>query len=172
MMLQTSLSVSRCLKMISTIVALAVMFMSQSVAANAATLLPPCPSSPNCVSSLATGSHRIEPLTFRGDAGASLDRLKGILAARKDTAIIAADASHLRVEFRTMLGFVDDGLFVLDLPNGLIQIRSAARTGYWDLGKNRRRLEEIRRAYNRLPEHDRKRAHREMRPFPIQPPDS
>jgi uncharacterized protein (DUF1499 family) len=132
-----------------TTIVLAVMIMSVTVPADAANLLPSCPSSPNCVSSMATGSHRIEPLAVRGDAAASMARLKAVLAARSDTTITAAEASLIRVEFRTLLGFVDDGLFVLDLPNGLIQLRSAARTGYWDLGKNRRRMEEIRGEYNR-----------------------
>jgi uncharacterized protein (DUF1499 family) len=81
-----------------------------------------------------------------------MKRLETVLAARPDTTIIAADAVQIRVEFRTLLGFVDDGLFVLDLTNGMIQLRSAARTGYWDLGKNRRRLEDIREACNRQPE--------------------
>ena len=131
------------------LVSMVVMIMSSSVRADAETLLPSCPSSPNCVSSLAADSHRIEPLAIRGDAGDSFARLKTVLAKRKDTTIIAADDAHIRVEFRTTLGFVDDGLFVLDLPNGQIQVRSAARLGYWDLGKNRRRLEEIRDEYSR-----------------------
>jgi uncharacterized protein (DUF1499 family) len=42
---------------------------------------------------------------------------------------------------------VDDGLFVVDAANSLIQVRSAARLGYWDLGKNRRRLEQIRTSF-------------------------
>jgi uncharacterized protein (DUF1499 family) len=96
---------------------------------------------------MATDSHRLESLAIRVDAKASFDRLRAVLANRKDTTIIAADDSHIRVEFRTLLGFVDDGLFVLDVPNGQIQIRSAARSGYWDMGKNRRRLEEIRGEY-------------------------
>jgi uncharacterized protein (DUF1499 family) len=131
------------------LVSIVVMLMSSSVRADAETLLPPCPSSPNCVSSLATDSHRIEPLAIRGDAKASFDRLRTVLANRKDTTIIAADDSSIRVEFRTLLGFVDDGLFALDVSNGQIQIRSAARLGYWDLGKNRRRLEEIRSEYSK-----------------------
>jgi uncharacterized protein (DUF1499 family) len=130
------------------LVSIVVMLMSSSVRADAETLLPPCPSSPNCVSSLATGSHRIEPLAIGRDAGASLARLRTVLADREDTTIIAADDSQIRVEFRTLLGFVDDGLFVLDVPNGRIQVHSAARLGYWDLGKNRRRLEEIRGEYS------------------------
>lgn len=118
--------------------------MSSSLPADAELLLPPCPSSPNCVSSLATDSHRIEPLAVGKDAESSFARLKSLLASRKDTTILTADDSQIRVEFRTTLGFVDDALFVLDIPKGLIQMRSAARVGYWDLGTNRRRLEEIR----------------------------
>ena len=124
-----------------------VVLMSSSTPTRAEPVLPPCPSSPNCVSSLATESHRIEPLPAGKDAKASFARLKSILVNRKDTTILSADDSQIRVEFRTMLGFVDDGLFVLDPRNGLIQMRSAARVGYWDLGKNRQRLEEIRNEF-------------------------
>ncbi len=37
-----------------------------------------------------------------------------------------------------MLGFVDEGLFMLDSANSFIQVRVASRLRYWDLGKNRR----------------------------------
>lgn len=126
-----------------------VMLMSSSGRGDAEIVLPPCASAPNCVSSMANDSHRIKPLPLRGDARASFDRLRTVLASRSDTAIIAADKAQIRVEFRTLLGFVDDGLFVLDVQNGLIQVRSAARVGYWDFGKNRRRLEDIREEYNK-----------------------
>jgi len=44
-----------------------------------------------------------------------------------------------------VLGFVDDVEFYCD---GLvIQVRSASRLGYSDLGVNRKRVEEIRRAF-------------------------
>lgn len=113
--------------------------------AGAEPLLPPCPDSPNCVSSLATDSHAITPLAVAGDAATTFARLRELLGTRTDTRIVGAADTTLRVEFRTLLGFVDDGLFVLDRQANVIQIRSAARSGYWDLGKNRRRLEEIRR---------------------------
>ncbi len=128
------------------------MFIIMALIASIATaapepLLPACPSSPNCVSSLATDSHFIEPLKLTGDAAATMAHLRDLLEKRADTRIIAADDKRLQVEFRTFLGFVDDGLFVLDPRNGIIQVRSAARVGYWDLGKNRRRMEEIRREF-------------------------
>ncbi|RNC67791.1 MAG: DUF1499 domain-containing protein [Desulfuromonadales bacterium] len=110
-------------------------------------VLSPCPSSPNCVSSQAADErHRIEPLPFMGDPDAAFARLKGVLAARGDTTIIEETPGYLRVELRTTF-FVDDGEFLLDRQRRVIQVRSASRIGYSDLGKNRRRMEEIRRAF-------------------------
>jgi uncharacterized protein (DUF1499 family) len=39
---------------------------------------------------------------------------------------------------------VDDVEFRVDAAAHLIRVRSAARTGYFDLGVNRRRVEDIR----------------------------
>jgi len=107
-------------------------------------LLAACPASPNCVSSQTDeGKQRIAALVFKGDPEAAFARLKRVLGARSDTTIVEELPGYLRVELRTRL-FVDDGEFLLDRPAGLIQMRSAARLGYSDLGKNRSRLEEIR----------------------------
>lgn len=107
-------------------------------------LLAACPESPNCVSSQADDEkHQIAPLAFSGDPDAAFARLKMVLGRRSDTKIVEDLPGYLRVEFSTIL-FVDDGEFLLDRTHRLIQVRSASRLGYWDLGKNRRRLEEIR----------------------------
>jgi len=104
-----------------------------------------CPGSPNCVSSQAVDeSHRIAPLIFDDDPDAAVVRLKRALLNRADTTIIEEHPGYLRVEFRTTL-FVDDGEFLLDGEKRLLHVRSASRLGYSDLGKNRRRMEEIRR---------------------------
>ncbi len=109
--------------------------------------LSPCPSSPNCVSSQATNErHRIAPLAFTGDPDQAFTRLKQILGHRDDTKIVEEQAGYLRVELRTTF-FVDDGEFLLDRERSVIQVRSASRLGYSDLGKNRRRMEDIRRAF-------------------------
>lgn len=108
-----------------------------------------CPSSPNCVSSQATDEkHRIQPFTFSDAPDAAFTRLKKVLEQRDDTTMIEASAEYLRVELKTTL-FVDDGEFVLDRAHKLIQIRSASRLGYSDLGKNRSRMEEIRYQFNK-----------------------
>lgn len=109
--------------------------------------VPACPASPNCVSSMAYDSHRIEPFIATGEPRTALGKIRSILAQRSDAAVIAADDTMIKVEFRTRLGFIDDALFLLDPAKGVIHLYSAARVGYWDLGKNRRRMEEIRAAY-------------------------
>ena len=110
-------------------------------------VLAPCPASPNCVSSQADDEkHRITPLTFSGNPDNALARLKRVLGRRSDTTIIEERPDYLRVELRTTL-FVDDGEFLLDRTQSVIQLRSASRLGYSDLGKNRSRMEEIRRQF-------------------------
>jgi len=121
-----------------------------AMSAEAGTHLAPCPSSPNCVSSQATDNHFIEPLAIRGDTQFAFERLREILERRPDTSIISADGKNIRVEFKTRLGFVDDGIFALDSENRVIHIRSASRIGYWDFGKNRGRIEEIRKEYQSM----------------------
>ena len=74
-------------------------------------------------------------------------RARRILSLRGDTKLIEGDDHYLRVEFRTRLGFVDDGEFLMDRGQRVIHLRSAARLGYSDLGKNRSRLEDIRREF-------------------------
>lgn len=126
-----------------------VILMTAHVRAEAAATLPPCPAKPNCVSSQAADDHRIEPFRITGDAGLAFEKLRDLLALRSDTRLVSSDDTSIRVEFRTFLGFVDDGLFLLDAATSSIHIRSAARLGYWDLGKNRSRMEEIRREFLR-----------------------
>ena len=110
-------------------------------------LLLACPSSPNCVSSQAADEgHRIAPLAFSGDPDAAFARLKLVLGRRGDVALIEEKPGYLRVELLTTL-FVDDGEFLLDRVRSVIQVRSASRLGYSDLGKNRSRMEEIRSQY-------------------------
>ncbi len=106
-----------------------------------------CPDTPNCVSSQAGDApHRIAPLVFRDEPDSAFARLRQILVSQADTEIIEELSGYLRVEFHTLL-FVDDGEFLLDATQRLIQVRSASRLGYSDLGKNRSRLEEIRQRF-------------------------
>ena len=112
-------------------------------------LLAPCPSSPNCVSSLAADArHQIAPLAFRGDPAQAMQRLRAVIEAMPRTRIVSASDQALRAEFTSALfRFVDDVDCVVDPSAGVIQIRSASRVGYSDLGANRKRVEAIRSAF-------------------------
>lgn len=110
-------------------------------------LLSACAASPNCVSSQATDErHRIAPLSFTGDPQAAFTKLKQVLSKRSDVIIVDEKDGYLRTELRTTF-FVDDAEFLLDSEKHAIQVRSASRLGYSDLGKNRSRMEEIRREF-------------------------
>jgi uncharacterized protein (DUF1499 family) len=110
-------------------------------------LLTACPVSPNCVSSQSRDEgHLIAPLAFTDDPDAAFSRLRRILERRSDTTVTEEKPGYLRVELRTTL-FVDDGEFLLDRAAKVIHVRSASRLGYSDLGKNRSRMEEIRRQF-------------------------
>ena len=115
--------------------------------------LKPCPGTPNCVSSLATDSDQhIEALAFTMPASEALARLRQVLLAEPRTIIVKEEGGYLHAEARSFLfRFVDDVEFLLDADQQLIHVRSASRTGYSDLGVNRRRVERIRRAFNDTP---------------------
>jgi len=106
--------------------------------------LAPCPGSPNCVSSEATNEQRVEPLRYDGDAARARARLLGVLNGMERARIVQSTDDYVHVEFRSaVFGFVDDVEFYFS-PPGIIQVRSASRTGYYDFGVNRERVETLR----------------------------
>ena len=110
--------------------------------------LAPVPGKPNCVSSQADANdrvHHIAPLAVSGDAKAALKKLKAAISALPRTNIVEARPDYLYVEFSTpLMGYVDD--VELYAESGAIQVRSASRLGYSDLGVNRKRVEMLRAA--------------------------
>jgi uncharacterized protein (DUF1499 family) len=73
-----------------------------------------------------------------------MDRLVAVVRNMNRATIVTATPSYLHVEFRSALfRFVDDVEFVLDDSARLIHFRSASRTGYYDFGVNRGRMQRI-----------------------------
>ena len=108
-----------------------------------------CPDSPNCVCSQDDRpEHQIAPLKYQGDGPEAFERLADLLKSRKRTRIVKETDNYLQVEFTTpVLRFVDDGEFLLDEQERVIHVRSASRIGHSDMGANRKRIEEIRQAF-------------------------
>ena len=113
-----------------------------------AVTLAPCPNKPNCVSTQATDAHAIAPIAYRSTQADAMRQLLAVLRAMPRSRIVQSSADSVRVEFRTrFFGFVDDAHFVFDDKTKTIHFRSASRVGHSDLGVNRRRMEEIRKAF-------------------------
>jgi uncharacterized protein (DUF1499 family) len=113
--------------------------------------LPPCPDSPNCVSSQAPDEgHRVEPLAFEGDPAAAWDRLASVVRDMPRTEIVQDTGDWIHATFTSKIfRFVDDALFHLSPEDRRIHVRSASRVGYSDLGANRKRVEDIRSAFEK-----------------------
>ncbi len=111
--------------------------------------LRPCPDSPNCISSESTNpKQRIEPLRYETSMAEARTKLQRLVESMNRTTVLAETSNYLRVAFRVPLtGFVDDVEFRFDEGQKVIHMRSASRTGHWDLGVNRRRLVTIQDAW-------------------------
>ena len=127
-------------------------FVSVSCAAGKASSigegLAPCPASPNCVSSEAQDAdHQVAPLSFSVPALDAWRTLKEQVAKLPRTVIVTEKLGYLHAQSKSaVFGFVDDLEFYLRPAQGVIAVRSAAQTGYFDFGVNRQRVEELRAA--------------------------
>jgi len=121
------------------------------MASKAANKLTPCPDTPNCVSSLAGDKkHFIEPISYEGENAVAQHELLGVLNSFKRVRMVEIEEDYIHAEFvSSIFRFVDDVEFYFDEARKLIQVKSASRTGYSDLGVNRRRIEEIRKKFDR-----------------------
>lgn len=122
--------------------------------------LAPPSSTPNSVSSQAGlypdhprhSSAQVAPLRYTGDAAAAMVRLDQLMTAWPRTRIVERTPIYLRAECSTaLMGFTDDVEFLLDAPAQAIQVRSASRLGYGDLGANRARVDAIRARFQGTP---------------------
>ena len=111
--------------------------------------LSPCPPSPNCVSSLSEDeSHYVEPLSYKIQQKEAREKLISIMNSMKRAEIVTAETDYIHAIFKSSLfGFVDDVEFMFDDQRKVIEVKSASRTGYWDLGVNRKRVVEIRQRF-------------------------
>jgi len=118
-------------------------------------LLKPCPSSPNCVSSLAEDPlHAIAPINHKGlTIAEAAEKMLSILKQEKRCTIVKAETGELmyiHAEYRSaVFRFTDDVEFLFSSGENLIHVRSASRTGYSDFGVNRKRIEHLRELFNK-----------------------
>jgi uncharacterized protein (DUF1499 family) len=111
--------------------------------------LSPCPGSPNCVSTQASGDkHKIDPIRYTGTEEQAKQLLVQVISSMKRSKIITDEGDYIHAEFTSLIfRFVDDVEFSFDDGSKLIHFRSASRLGYSDLGTNRKRMEAIRKGF-------------------------
>ena len=99
-----------------------------------------CPGTPNCVCSMYYDEWFIEPI----ETSLNLLEIRDKILTMKRVKLIKQGYDYLKFEFTTFFfRFVDDVEIVLE--DSVLHIRSASRVGHSDLGKNRKRVEEIRK---------------------------
>lgn len=133
---------------------LALLFLSSCNVGNTSRLglvdskLTPCPSSPNCVSSdTENAEQKIEPFAFTMPPEKVWGSLIDHVSQLPRTRIVRQEAHYLHVACRSRLfGFIDDLEFHLRPEQKIVAVRSASRTGYYDFGVNRSRVEKLRQA--------------------------
>ena len=124
---------------------------AQARAADGPEKFTPCPDSPNCVSSQSTDeSHFIEPLHYSGSPADARQKLIDILEGNDRARLVKVEADYIHAEFRSsVFRFVDDVKFWFPPDKPIIHVKSASRTGYYDFGVNRRRVERLREAFKK-----------------------
>lgn len=111
--------------------------------------LKPLPSTPNAVSSQSTDPARhVAPLMFKASREATHQALIDAAMKWGHARIVVDQPDYLHIVFSTpTMRFRDDVEFYLDSTRGKVDIRSASRSGYSDMGLNRTRYEAIRKYY-------------------------
>jgi uncharacterized protein (DUF1499 family) len=111
--------------------------------------LRPCPGTPNCVSSECdSAGDLVKPLAYTGMPDVAWKTLKQLVSemggiVREDSGVYIWSTFLVPVA-----GFTDDVEFRLDAAEKVIHVRSASRLGYSDLGMNRSRVDQLRKAFS------------------------
>ncbi|MFT6624018.1 MAG: hypothetical protein ACJAZI_000076 [Cycloclasticus sp.] len=117
-----------------------------STASTAATeTLKPCPDKPNCVSSTAVDGHSIDAFILLDRSIKDLKKISALISQLDTHVSVIHDQQRIHAEITSrVFGFVDDLDLLLIPDQHIIHVRSASRTGYYDFGVNRRRVEKLR----------------------------
>ena len=104
--------------------------------------LKPCPESPNCVSTQTQQkSKQMDPIPFELDPKEVIKVIQGVAENLPNTHLEKESINYLHYTFKSKIfRFTDDVEFLIDVEQKLIHFRSASRTGYSDMGVNKKRM--------------------------------
>lgn len=99
-----------------------------------------CPSTPNCA--------RMELPLLSAGKEASWKKLQNVMQELPRSVLVLETDKYLHAECHSQyIGFVDDVEALLHSKSETLELRSASRVGYSDLGVNRKRLQLIKERY-------------------------
>lgn len=112
----------------------------------------PCPPDVSCVVSLAEKSKSyIAPIPYHSNLNQAKDILLKVLTVVPRTKVIQITDNYIKAEAKEkFFGGIDELEFYFPAEKSVIELRSASRNSNFDLGVNRRRLEQIRLALKEL----------------------
>ena len=107
--------------------------------------LKPCPESPNCVSTQTQQqSKQMDPIPFALDIKEIVKIIKSVVEGLPNTRLEKESDHYLHYTFKSKIfRFIDDVEFLIDAEQKFIHFRSASRTGYSDMGVNKKRMTEL-----------------------------
>lgn len=109
-----------------------------------------CPDSPNCVSSFADPKDQEHYISSSQiDSSFSIPEIINALEKIGGNKIVEQSPNYIKAVFTSrFFKFKDDVEFLIQKDLGLLHYRSASRTGYSDLGVNRKRILKIKQILN------------------------
>ncbi len=112
----------------------------------------PCPPDVSCVVSFQENSKSyIKPIAYHSDLNQARELLLKVLTVVPRTQVIETTDNYIKAEAKgKFFGGIDELEFYFSPHQSVIQVRSASRNRNFDLGLNRRRLEQIRLALKEL----------------------
>ncbi|MBI5202892.1 MAG: DUF1499 domain-containing protein [Elusimicrobia bacterium] len=112
-----------------------------------------CGEKPNCVSTLDLRPKRHAlPWPYQGSQLAAQGRLERAIESFPRAAVAEIRPGYIHAVFKSaVLRFADDVEFLFPEREAVIHYRSVSRSGYWDLGANRRRMMKLEKAFKEAP---------------------
>nr|WP_307775608.1 DUF1499 domain-containing protein [uncultured Cetobacterium sp.] len=105
-----------------------------------------CPDSPNCViTDKSDKKHYIEPISFKSANLMLVNKKLVDILKELGGDVVENNGEYIKVVFSTkVFKFKDIAEFKISLKDQKIYLRSAAQSGWYDFGVNRKRIEKIR----------------------------
>ena len=89
----------------------------------------------------------MDPIPFKLDLKEVIKVIKSVVENLPNTHLEKESITYLPYTFKSKIfRFTDDVEFLIDAEQKLIHFRSASRTGYSDMGVNKKRMTEIKKA--------------------------